>query len=110
MSTQPAGPHLVNGPCQKCQQQMEYIFPTPRIFNELDVSVIAFAHPPSRCGQCGTVHFPLVEGITAEGNIQLIWKPVKIGRAPMIVGGNDDALKKAIDQARFTEDLKKRGN
>jgi len=100
----------VKGPCQSCQKEMTYIMPTPRIFNEIDVSCLMIAHPPSKCPHCGVVSLPLIHGISAEGIFEIEWKPVKATRMPMIVGANDNVLKQAIASAKFTEELKKKGN
>lgn len=98
------------GPCQVCQKEMQFVMPTPRIFNEIDVSCIVMAHPPSRCPHCQTVHLPLIKGISEEGIFQLTWKPVKVNRGPIIAGGGNEALREAIAQAQFTEQLKKGGS
>src|SRR5580692_10178876 len=58
------------GPCQVCQKEMQFIMPTPRIFNEIDVSCIVMAHPPSRCPHCQAIHLPLIKGISEEGIFQ----------------------------------------
>ncbi len=107
---QPPQPTLVKGPCQVCGKEMVYIVPVPRIFNDIDVSVVAFAHPPSKCQQCTAIHVPLVAGTNTEGGIDFVWKLAKASRSPMIVGGNDSTLKQAIEQAQFTEKLRSEGN
>ena len=106
----PQGPSIVKGPCQACQKEMSYIFPTPRIFNEIDVSILAIAHPPSRCGECQAVHLPLIQGLSEMGVLEITWKVAKVQRGPMIIGADDNVLKKAIAQAEFTDRIKKQGN
>lgn len=107
---QPQGPQINKGPCQACQQEMSYIFPTPRIFNEVDVSVLAIAHPPSKCSHCQAVHLPLIAGLNEMGVLEIVWKVAKVSRGPMVVGATDNALQQAIRDAEFNEQIKRRGN
>jgi hypothetical protein len=111
VSQQPAQ-QTVKGPClnQQCGKDVTYIMPVPRIFNDIDVSCLMIAHPPSRCPTCGAVMLPLIKGISAEGVFELEWKMVKVSRSPIIVGSNDKVLKDAIEAARFTEKIKTQGN
>ena len=103
---QPLQPVKVQGKCYACRKEMTFIIPVPRIFNEIDVSVIAVAHPPSRCPNCTAIHIPLIAGINQEGGIDFTWQLAKMQRAPLVVGGNDATLKQAIEQAAFTEKIK----
>jgi hypothetical protein len=100
---------LIKGPCQVCQKEMTFVMPTPRIFNEIDVSVLAIAHPPSRCRECQAIHMPIIAGLGEEGELQISWKPVKVQHAPMVVSGNESTLRQAIEQAQFSDKIK-RGN
>jgi hypothetical protein len=86
---------------------MTFIMPTPRIFNEIDVSVLCIAHPPSRCKECQAIHMPLIQGLSADGILEIVWKPVKVRHAPLVVGGSDSTLRQAIEAAQFTDKLKK---
>jgi hypothetical protein len=104
-SADPGG--KANGPCQVCAKEMTFIMPVPRIFNEVDVSVLAIAHPPSKCPYCGTIHLPLIRGISEEGAFQLTWRDVKVNRGPIIAGGGNEALRQAIAEAQFVDQLKK---
>jgi hypothetical protein len=99
-----------NGLCQACQKEMPFVMPMPRIFNEVDVSVLAIAHPPSRCPHCQAIHLPLIHGISAEGVFELTWKLAKINRGPIIPGSDSTALRDAIQAAQFNDKLKKGSN
>jgi len=100
---------LIKGPCHLCHKEMTFIMPTPRIFNEIDISVLCIAHPPSRCKECQAIHMPMIQGLNAEGVLEIVWKPVKVKHAPMIVGGDNSTLRKAIEEAQFNDKIK-RGN
>lgn len=102
------GPNKVKLPCFSCHQEMEVVMPIPRIANAIDVSTVAFVHNrPDICPHCKTMFLPMIEGINEEGTIFFKWNVVSANRQPLIVGGNDNALKRAIENANLTEQIKK---
>jgi len=103
-------PQVTKGPCQGCGKEMSYILTAPKIYNEVDVSILILSHPPSRCPACGATHLPLIKGISAEGVLEIVYKLLKVQRSPIIVGGSDSALRQAIEAAQFADKLKDEGN
>jgi hypothetical protein len=103
-------PQYTKGPCQACGKEMTFVLTAPKIYNEMDISLIILSHPPSRCNACSAVHVPLIKGINQEGVLEIIYKAIKVQRGPMIVGSSDQVLKDAIAAAKFSEELKNKGN
>lgn len=111
LPNQKQGPIKIKVPCAVCQKEMEVVMPMPRIFNAIDVSSITFVHNrPDICTSCNTMFLPIVEGLDENGCVMFRWQPVKGNRAPMIVGGGADELRKAIENANIAEKIKIQGN
>lgn len=104
-------PVKVKIPCMNCHQEMEVAPPMPRIFNAIDVSTICFVHVrPDICPHCRAMYLPIVEGFDETGGILFKWTPVKGQRAPVIVGGTNDTLRQAIENANLAHKIKTEGN
>lgn len=105
---QPGKPLAIEQPCPSCGNVMQYRFPIPRIFNQIDVSVIAIAHTrPDRCAKCGALWMPMIKGFSEDGVMEFQWVRVNANKGPMVVGATDSDLQSAIEKAQFSESLKK---
>ena|ERR1700690_3032104 len=118
MSSPPQAPPQGQAPvmtieqtCTACGSKMNYTLPIPRIFNAIDVSIISYVHNrPDICPSCKAMFLPVISGIDVNGCTEFVWKGVSGKKQPMIIGGNDEQLKRAIAEAQFAEKLKQEGN
>jgi hypothetical protein len=108
---QPPQVMVVNQPCMACGTIMRYTLPAPKVMNYIDMSMIIFMHyRPDICPACKAMFLPVIEKFDENGAPAFIWKPVGGHKQPMIVGGNDQSLRDAINKAAFEEKLKREGN
>lgn len=95
--------------CVQCANDMNVKLPTPRIINQIDVSLLVFVHERlDKCPNCGTLYLIQISGIDQEGHLQLKWvKVIPKQEEQTILAPTTQNMKTAMMSDQIAKGVKK---
>lgn len=103
------GPNAASMKCTTCTKDMNVRLPTPRIINQIDVSILVFVHEKlDKCPHCGTLFLIQIGGIDGEGHLQLKWvKIIPRQEEQTILAPTTQNMKTAMMSDQIAKGVKK---